>query len=173
MPNNARQVTAQAKQVEGVTRAATRRALNAVVRQARTLTLRELSKAMGLTQTRLRPYISTRLANYQNLESAVRIKPHTYNIASFAGRQTKKGVSAAPWGKRRVFPHTFLLRGVTAMVRVGKARYPIRPVYGPRITREFGRAAVVRSLQALVHAKLEPTIQHELEYELSRIGMRR
>src|SRR4029077_6422645 len=41
-------------------------------------------------------------------------------LAEFHARQTRRGVSAAPWGQRRVFPHTFVVekfggQGFTAL----------------------------------------------------------
>jgi len=37
----------------------------------------------------------------------------------FGARQTSKGVSAAPWGERRVFPHTFIVLSRRGQARIG------------------------------------------------------
>ena len=49
-------------------------------------------------------------------------------LAEFHARQTRRGVSAAPWGQRRVFPHTFIVEqlGGPVFKREGNARLPIR-----------------------------------------------
>lgn len=195
MPNNSRAVIAQAKQVETVTRTATRRALNAMARQATTLTLRLLAEEMGLTQTKLRPYVRSINANYSTLSSAVRVTPHTYNIASFPGvRQTKVGktvftysrkgktrsvkakgggVWSNAWGHSKFYRGGFLIQGKkTAMRRVGKARYPIRPLYGPRIHREFVQPQVEEALTSLVSEKLPDVMQHEIAFALRGAGIR-
>jgi hypothetical protein len=121
----------------------------------------------------------------------VRVRPHTFNIASIGGRQVKGkqaqfiftqggkrtvtkggrrtggGVSSAAWGKRKTYPHTFLIQGgKTAMVRVGKARYPIKPVYGPRIHAEFVK--IDEELSLNVQARFAPTLKHELDFALAR-----
>lgn len=171
--SNVRQVVNQMRRAEPAVRAATRRTLNKVGQAAFTLTLRTLSREIGLSQTKLRPYVTLNRAGYIDLSAAVRITPHTFNIASFNGRQTRRGVSSAAWGKRRVYPHTFLIQGgKTAMVRITKRRLPIRPVYGPRIHREFARADVETALQSLVRERWDPTLRHELAFAMGRIGAR-
>jgi hypothetical protein len=161
------------KGVEAPVRAATRRALNKIGAQGLTLTLRQLSGATGVSQKKLREYITQNRADFAELSTSIRVRAHTFNIASVgAARQTRKGVSAGAWGKRRVYPGTFLIRGgLTAMKRVGKGRLPIRPVYGPRITREFKREGVDAQLEALVATKMKPTMTHELNFALGRVGL--
>lgn len=169
--SNVKQVTNQLRKTESATRSATRRALNKVGQQGLTLTLRTLSGATGLTQKKLRQYISQDRADYTDLSTSIRVVAHTFNVASFGGRQTKKGVSSAAWGVRRVYPGTFMIHGRTAMKRVGKARYPIKPIWGPRITREFVRENTETLLEQLVARQLKPTLAHEMDFALGRIGM--
>ena len=59
----------------------------------------------------------------------------TLSLKEFSPRQTRAGVSAAPWGKRRVFPHTFIgpnghvfVRAMNDGKRVG--RLPIYKLFG-------------------------------------------
>ena len=61
----------------------------------------------------------------------------TMSLKEFGPRKTAKGVSAAPWKKRRVFPHTFIGPGGHVFVREGKARLPIKKLYGPAIPKEM------------------------------------
>jgi hypothetical protein len=116
--------------------------------------------------------MDTDRADQGDLSAAVQTRAHTFNVASFAGRQTKKGVSAAAWGIRKVYPGTFLLHGRTAMHRTGKSRYPIEPIWGPRITREYVRESTDEKLKALVASKYGPTMKHELDFALGRIGLK-
>lgn len=169
---NAKGLQRQLARTEGATRAATRRTLNKVIAQCFTLTLRTVSKATGLTQKKLREYMHTDRADFGDLSASVQVFAHTFNVASFAGRQTKKGVSAAAWGMRKVYPGTFLVNGKTAMHRIGKSRYPIEPIWGPRITREYVRESTDEQLKALVASKYGPTMKHELDFALGRIGLK-
>jgi len=61
----------------------------------------------------------------------------TLSLKDFAPRQTAKGVSAAPWGKRRVFPHTFIGPNEHVFVRLGRARLPVKKLFGPSIPKEM------------------------------------
>lgn len=169
--NNSKTVIRQLKAVESQTRKATRRALNKVIDQSRTQTLRLLSQASGVTQTKIRPYVRTNHADYEELEAKVVVTPHTFNIASVGGRQTKRGVSSAAWGTRRVYPHTFLVHGRTAMVREGKSRLPIKPVWGPRIHAEFAKPATIDQLSMSAREKLPPILKHELDFALGKYGL--
>ncbi len=166
-------VQRNSKKIEGAIHKGTRRALNRVGQQAFRLTMRSLAAATGLPQRKLKPYVSLNRADYINLEAIVRVLSHTFNIASFAGRQTKRGVSSSAWGKRRVYPGTFMVKGRTAFKRVGKARLPIKPVWGPRIHKEFANELVQDRLDALVQQNMPKTLSHEIDFALGRLGLKR
>lgn len=52
--------------------------------------------------------------------------------------QRRKGVSAAPWNKRRIFARSFIVpRFDRAFIRTSKNRFPIRPLYGSNLAREL------------------------------------
>jgi hypothetical protein len=192
--HNASRVTRALRQSETATRSALRRTINRTIRSVTTLTLRRLSAETGLTQKRLKEYVTETKAMAGDLSASVRVRPHTFNIASFAGRQVKGvkpkfiftqggkrkvttgsrrtggGVSSNAWGKRKTYPHTFLIQGgKTAMVRVTKKRYPIRPVYGPRIHAEFVK--LDDELKLEVQARFNATLRHELAFALGRVGL--
>jgi len=171
--SNVQEVTRQLRQTENATRTATRRALNKIGQQGLTLTLRSLAKATGVTVRKLREYVSLDRANYSELSSAIKVIAHTFNIASVGtARQTRRGVSSIAWGVRKVYRGAFLIRGGrTAMHRLGKARLPIEPVWGPRITREFARQGVDDELTQLVATKFPSTFKHELDFVLGRVGL--
>ena len=60
------------------------------------------------------------------------------NIAWFGGVQRRKGVSASPCNKRRIFARSFIVpRSGRAFIRTSKKRLPIRPPYGPNLAREL------------------------------------
>jgi hypothetical protein len=111
-----------------------RSALEKVGKQALTQTRRQLSSQVGLMPSRLDPFVTLRVPSIDELSSAVRVKPHTFNIASFAGtRQLKRGrvtaqtiyvkggrrrvvsergsggVVSNAWGHSRLYPHVFLI----------------------------------------------------------------
>jgi hypothetical protein len=185
---------------ESKTRTALRRTINKLIDHSHTLTLRRLSAETGLTQRRLREYVSKDRADFTSMSAAVKVRPHTFNIASFPGvKQIRRGsvatlgakrVKGAPvtlprfrvrartggvvssaWGISRLYGSAFLIQGgKTAMVRVGKARYPIKPVFGPRIHAEFIK--LDEELKLNVQARFRPTLAHELAFALGKIGLK-
>lgn len=116
-------------------------ALNRTGRQMETAGVRLVSKRMGVRQQSVRARIIRTLARKARPYFRFDAFGKKVNIASFGGtRKTKRGVSSNAFGKRRVYPRTFLNKsGTTAFKRIGKRRLPIRPIFGPGIKREFDR----------------------------------
>lgn len=90
----------------------------------------------------------------------------------FAPRETQKGVSAAPWNKRQIYPGTFMyagwkfprskpVRGAgNVWQRDGRSKYPIRaPRSGLYIAKEMieGQSALV--FYGTVEARIGPAIE--------------
>lgn len=116
-------------------------ALNRTGRQMESHGVKVVAKSMGVRQKSVRERIHRTIARRQSPYFRFDAYGKKVNIASFRGaRQTKKGVSSSAFGRRRVYPRTFLNKsGKTAFKRVGKSRLPIRPIWGPGIRREFER----------------------------------
>ena len=65
-------------------------------------------------------------------------------MIEFGARQTKKGVSAKVWGKRRVYKHAFIGSGRNSGKQLvfGKTRgdpKKLKALHGPSLPREFER----------------------------------
>lgn len=140
-------------------------AMNRTGRQMETAGVRIVAKSMGVRQTSVRRRIIRTIARKARPVFRFDAYGSKVNIASFAGtRQVKRGrviaqftytqggkrrtvttrggggVSSSAFGKRRIYPGTFLSKsGKTALKRIGKSRLPVRPVWGPGIRREFNR----------------------------------
>ena len=83
----------------------------------------------------------------------------TLSLKEFGPRKTAKGISAAPWHKRRVFPHTFFGPGGHVFVREGKGRLPIKKLFGPNIPKEM----VKDQTEQLFYAYTASALPAELE----------
>lgn len=104
------------------------------------------------------------------------IKSHGGNIRLkfFAARETRKGVSAAPWNARRVYPGTFikggrfpkrvgLNMGGQVMQRTGSGRLPLRGVKsGLFIPTEMVQGQSEAAFYRVLDTDLAPRLQHEL-----------
>jgi Prophage minor tail protein Z (GPZ) len=100
--------------------------INKVARTIRKEGVRQLSKETGIKQKDIRRDVDIRKSNLQTLSARIRATGSHTNIIRFGARQTKKGVSAALWKKRRVFKGAFIAnQGRTVFTRKGKGRYPL------------------------------------------------
>ncbi len=67
----------------------------------------------------------------------------TLSLKEFGPRQTGQGVSAAPWGRRIVFKHTFIgpnghvFKNIHKMNAKSGRRNAIEKLYGPNIPKEM------------------------------------
>lgn len=148
---------------------ATAAALNRTGDHANTLTVLDLAEVTGLKQKDVRAAMRRVRAKWGNLEYRLAAIGRALNLIRFGARQTKKGVSASAWGKRKIYKSTFIAnQGRTVFVREGKARLPIKAVHGPSLPREFGRAQFMNNLKAAVTLKWRTEFAHQLAYYLRK-----
>jgi hypothetical protein len=161
---------------------AIRRAVNRTGDRARTMVVRVLAKQVGTKQAAVKRVLVTKRATV-NGSANYRLTARGAHISlkEFGARQTKRGVSAAPWGKRRVFPRTFVIAslgghvftregGKRVMVRgryAGKLRQPLHKLYGPSIPNEMVKAETAAAFQMLVRTQLPPEIARQIAAILS------
>jgi len=104
------------------------RALNWTGNKARTQVARTLARDTGVGYGVIRNALRTTPASPAKLTYEIGVSGAHIPLAEFHARQTRRGVSAAPWGHRRVFPHTFIVEQLGGQVfkREGRARLPMR-----------------------------------------------
>ena len=140
------------------------RVLNHVGGTARTKVKSTLAKQMGLPAGTVDARLITKRAYPGNQSFEITAAGRPIPLAEFDARQTRRGVSARPWGQRRVFPGTFIVEKLGGQVfrRVGRARLPIVKLWGPSIPREMLRDEVPRVFFEEIRTKLPIRLQHEL-----------
>ncbi len=163
---------------DGQARVVMSRALNHEADKARTLVKRTLAKQTGIRYGRVDGAIRTKRSLPSTLTYMIEARGDETNIGAYKAMQRQKGVSAAPWNMRRIFPHTFLLKAVAgiqgavgvsndsggrliAFVRIGKGRRAIRPVFGPNLARELVKAETKAAFE-LGAANILPRLAHEI-----------
>lgn len=150
-------------------------ALNRVANHANSLAVRDLAKVTGLKQKDVRAAMSRTRATWANLQARIATIGRALNLIRFAARQTKKGVTASAWGKRRLYRGTFIANaGRTVFKRAtvgGKraGRLPIAPVHGPSLPREFGRKAFLDKLEQAATLKWREEFARQLRYYLGKL----
>jgi hypothetical protein len=153
---------------ESQARTAMSRALNHEGDKGRTQVKRALVKQTGIKYGAVDKAMATIRSTPATLTYQLKARGAETNIAWFGGRQRGKGVSAAPWNKRRIFRHAFIVpRFGRAFIRTSNKRLPIRWVYGPNVARELVKdtsAAAWRNGVANIVAR----IGHEIGRMLPR-----
>lgn len=148
---------------------ALRRAINHTGDKARTQVARALVKQTGLRYGRVRQVMKAHRAGAMLVYRIVARDGWT-SLKEFGARQTLAGVSAAPWRKRRVFPHTFIVQSLGGHVfeRTGSARYPIKKLWGPAVPVEMVKDQTKETFDTFVDAELPARLEYEIRAIFSR-----
>jgi hypothetical protein len=104
----------------------------------------------------------------------IRSKGGNIRLKFFGARETRKGVSAAPWNSRRIYPATFmkggrfphrktLNLGGTVLKRVGRSRKPLESIRsGLFIPEEMVTGQSQAAFYGTIDRELPGRIAHEL-----------
>ena len=144
-------------------------ALNKVGITARATAARQISRVSGLPVNQVRQHVPLVRANKWRLQAEISGKPYSPNLIRYSARQTKQGVSANAWRKRKVYRGTFIAnKGRTVFKRVGPERLPIKAVYGPSVRREFIRDTTFKAVEQTVDARFPLEFDRALRALLRR-----
>jgi len=153
------------------------RAINSVGDRVRTALKRTLADESGMPAGRVDKVFSVQIATGGRPLWRLRVRDQWTSLKDFKPRQTKRGVSAAPWHKRRVFPGTFIGPGGHVFKRVGEPvlmlsgryagqrRQRIKKLYGPNLPLQVirGRAGDV------FHQVARERLPQYLAYQSDRV----
>jgi hypothetical protein len=152
------------------------RAINRAANAIRTHTARSVSKEMGVKQKVVRDRIAVTGTNPSSIDrgALVRIRGSALNLIHFKARQTAKGVTASPWGARRLFRSAFVVRGKAVMRREREGagfvgRLPIKPMRGPGIAKTAAGERIARERQAIASGKLTSELRRQLDLMTARL----
>jgi len=118
-------------------------ALNKVGAEVVTQAKRELKDATGLKAGVVAKKIKKDKALKGDETYSIHIKSRYLNAIEFGARQTKKGVSAKIWGKRKIYRGAFIGSGRNSgkqlVFKKSKRKKGIEAVHGASLPREFER----------------------------------
>jgi Prophage minor tail protein Z (GPZ) len=140
------------------------RAINHTGDKARTQVTRALAKQTGLKYAKVRETLRTIPAAIGRLVYRIVSRGGYTSLKEFGARPTQKGVSAAPWGRRRVFPHTFIVTSLGGHVfeRTSSKRFPIRKLWGPAVPAELVKDQTKAAFEGVVAAELPARLDYEI-----------
>lgn len=138
-------------------------AVNHTVAKAETSVKRALMSQTGLRSADIGKELKRYSASLGRPEASIKSDGPYHRLSEFAARQTTGGVSAAPWGERRVFPHTFFVPAYGGGVfrRQGKSRFPVEQLWGPAIPKEMVKDASLDAFDRVVAVDLPARMAHE------------
>ena len=160
---------------QGVAKVAVR-AINRTGDMAKTQVIRALTRQTGLKRpTIVKTIGSPKKANFGDLTYEMRAKGGDVSLKYFAAREIRRGTSAAPFGKRKVFAGAFMRGGLFpnrvvakrlnghVFERNGGARLPISKLKsGVVIPAEMVKGETAQAFGRTVSANLPKRIEHEL-----------
>ena len=160
-------------------RNALRRAVNHTGNKVHTQVVRAVARQIRAPQAVIKKYGAVRRirANAQNLAYTIRSDGGPIPLKYFRANQTRKGVSAAPWGNRKVYRHAFLIAKFANHAfwrsgpkrRMSKGRYqnkmrqPIERIAGPNVPKEIVRDQVRKVFVQHVARELPKRVEHEIK----------
>ncbi len=130
--------------------------------------MRGLAKQTGAQQKRIRTKLNKVIASASRPEYRIVARDSFMSLKDFSPRQTSKGVSSAPWKKRRVFHGTFFGPGGHVFRRLGKDRLPLDRLHGPAIPRELLRGETRSEIDAVIAEQLPIRMAHEITRALDQ-----
>lgn len=150
--------------IAGMFPQAVARALTRTAEETKTAVGRALVMQTGLPAREVGKALRATPASVGSLSAAIVARGSYVPLGRFQARQTKRGVSATPWAKRRIFGGTFVIPsyGNNVYKRVGKARFPLHKLYGPAIPKELPKDQSAAAFWSTVPPVLAKRLDHEM-----------
>ena len=132
------------------------RALNREGDKIRTRVRRALRQQTGAKASLINRETRSIRSSFSNLTYTIEARGDYLGLSHFSPRQFGYGVRAKPWGRWQRFDGAFLVGSLSnnAFVREGRARLPIRKMFGPAIPKEMLKDATRDAFEAAQPAVL-------------------
>jgi hypothetical protein len=142
------------------------RALNSEGNKVRTQVRRALRKQTGARAALINRETRTIRSTFTNLTYAIEARGDYLGLSHFSPRQFGYGVRAKPWGRWQRFESAFLVGslGNNVFLREGRARLPIRKMFGPAIPKEMLQHATRDAFEAA-----QPNVLAEATRQIRRM----
>ncbi len=142
------------------------RALNSEGNKVRTQVRRALRQQTGAKAGLINSETRTIRSSFANLSYTIEARGDYLGLSHFSPRQFGYGVRAKPWGRWQRFESAFLVGSLAnnAFVREGRARLPIKKMFGPAIPKEMVRDAARDAFEAA-----QPEVLAEATRQIGRM----
>ena len=146
-------------------------ALNKVGAEVVTQAKRELKDATGLKVGVVAKGLKKDKARRGDETCTIRIKSRYLNVIEFGARQTKKGVSANAWGKRKVCRGAFIGGGRNSGKQLVFKKLKDNPkrieaLHGPSLPREFHRQDMESIFKKKIKTRFPILFKRAVEFHM-------
>ena len=177
-PNVQRQIDALR---EDIARKATASALNKTIALAKTAMSKEIRAEFVLSASEVNQALFISKASAKggelrmqaSLSSTSQRGKRSLNVAHFAARQTRKGVSfkISRNGGRKTIPGSFLINGgKTVMIRTGKSRLPIKAIQTIDVAQMFNTKRINVKVTDMIKSRFPDVFEHEAKFFTDRFN---
>lgn len=174
LSNDIRQVRNNLNKLEReVLPQAINRSINRVGAKSQTQVRRHVAKEVGITQKVLkqRGFFAGIRSNVRTQTFKIIIKYGSIPLKDFNPKQTKKGVTARAWGKRKLYQGAFVSEtiGRHVFVRKTKKRLPIKKLYGPIPSRLADTPEVERKVGKVINESFKTELRRNISFYATKL----
>ena len=146
-------------------------ALNKVGAEVLTRAKRELRDATGLKAGVVAKGLKKDKARRGDEEYSIYIKSRYLNVIEFGARQTKRGVSANVWGKRKIYRGAFIGSGRNSGKRLVFKQAKDNPkraeaLHGASLPREFHRQDMEKIFKKKIKTRFPILFKRAVEFQM-------
>ena len=145
-------------------------ALNKMGKEVMTQAKRELKDATGLKAGTVAKKMTKDKARRNDETYTIRIKSRYLNLIEFNARQTKKGVSAKAWNKRKIHKGAFIARGQNSgkelVFKRLKGSRRIKALHGASLPREFVRQDMEKIFNKKIKTRFPILFKRAVEFHM-------
>ena len=151
--------------------------LNKIGAEVFTQAKRELKDATGLKVGVVAKGLKKDKARKGDETYSIHIKSRYLNVIEFGARQTKKGVSAKVWGKRKVYRGAFIGSGRNSgkqLVFKKRKNAPkrIEALHGASLPRKFERQDMAKIFNKKIKTRFQILFKRALDFHLMKAQSR-
>ena len=148
-------------------------ALNKMGKEVVTQAKRELKEATGLKAGTVAKKITKDKARRGDEEYSIFIKSRYLNVIEFGARQTKRGVSANVWGKRKRYRGAFIGGGRNSGKRLVFKKLKddpkrIEALHGASLPREFERQGMAKIFNKKIKTRFPILFKRAVEFQMMK-----
>lgn len=153
------------------------RAMNKTATTVRSRGVKKIATEMGTVQRTVRKVTRIDRASVARPYSAIIWTGRPLTLIEFNARQTRRGVTAKAWGQRKLYRGGFIARMPTGKVqtvaRKGRARLPLKTLYGPSVPRTAARDDVRRILVLATKERMPIEMKAAIRSVRAQLGIGR